>query len=148
MSEAIARLVLGSSALMLVACVVDGRIGRYVEETTGGDQATHDSDDGTSPAPTSSGGPESSEGGPGTGGETDGAACPTGEMGPCATCLAEFCCETLAACDEATPCACMYECLTGGSSAVECVAQCGSGAVTIQFSVCTMKNCAPSCSQG
>jgi hypothetical protein len=50
-------------------------------------------------------------------------------------------------CEGAVGCPCMFECLTKGNPAPECVTQCGAGAEAMQFSVCTQKQCAPVCAQ-
>ncbi len=135
MSERVRAAVAGLLALLSSGCFVSGTLGTYTTRAmTGESEATQAT--GTS-EPTSASEPT----------ETSGEVCPDGEAGPCASCLADFCCDALSACEGGLACACMFDCLTAGATATECVTKCGAGAVAMQFSVCTMKNCAPVCSQ-
>lgn len=102
------------SVAMASACVASGTLGIYTDTMTTTDST----------------------------GEDGAAVCSEDADSPCAACLHDSCCEGTPSCTAEGQCMCMFDCISSGTPAVECVEHCGAG---MEFSSCAMRSCAADC---
>lgn len=158
----------GLLLVALVACTIDGSLGRA--EMMGTEGATTEAsgtggdatDDGASTGPGAEGGSQGGTGGSAgptgmtTGGTdhplpTPDVACePSDHDSPCGACRKERCCAPLEACAAYDPCFCMWDCmLAPDHTEAACAEHCNyEGDTVLEVRLCTESECATECHDG